>query len=75
MDSKKSCKDCPDRWVRLDGGKAVTCHSECPDYAERRAASEKEYDRRRKQCLEDFDFKDFKTKSVEKAARKHKWWS
>lgn len=67
MDSKKSCKDCQDR--------QVGCHGKCESYAERRAASEKEYERRRVQCQRDFDFEDFKLKSIEKAVRKHKWWA
>ena len=37
-------KDCPDRWVSLDGDTARTCHGTCPKYkewTENRAAKKK----------------------------------
>ena len=38
-------RDCPDRWVSVDGSKPLTCHGTCPRYeawVEKRNAEKKE---------------------------------
>ena len=69
---KETCYGCPDRCVSIHDGKAVSCHSTCPDWAERKAKHDKEQEEYRKASKIEGDIRDYQVRAIEKARRKHR---
>ena len=72
-------KDCPDRWVSVDDGKARTCHGTCRKYkqwVENRAANKRDAKvQRERYCMTDAALKAYWNKCRRDSSKAYKKFS